>query len=126
MHEAPLLCFNETGCMLSCAYFTIVRGVELHCCCAPETKCYENASVCSCCGVCERERERSGRQAKFCQLSSWSREKSSELGRVHFLKILARAERRGTVACGVKWEQHFHLLWLFPGYVSLRVICCIF
>lgn len=76
--------------------------------------------------VCVKERERSGREGKFCQLSSWSREKSSELGRVHLLKILARAERRGTVACGVKWEQHSHLLWLFPGYVSPRVICCIF
>lgn len=52
MHEAPLLCLNEMGCMLSCAYFTVVRGVQLHYCCAPETKCSENASVCSCCSVC--------------------------------------------------------------------------
>ena len=87
VREAPLLYLNETGRMLSCASLTIVMGVEPHCCCAAETKCSENASVCVCVCVCvcvrerARGRERSRRAGKFCQLSSWSREMRSELRR---------------------------------------------
>ncbi len=71
VHETPLLYLSETGWMLSCAYFPIVTGVELHCCCAPETKCSENASVCSCYSVygvcvcvCVKEREREERESR--------------------------------------------------------------